>query len=149
MPKLYTDSEIEAILRSYPRLKSQSIIEQERLYDVFPNCISVSDGSPRASGISRQTESYGIKNATQNDYTIAKTTQICRQVRVIELAFESLKADWRDLVKVHYYQRLSKTETMFTLNISRDQFDRYKRSALNEINEILSKTCQKADNFAV
>jgi DNA-directed RNA polymerase specialized sigma subunit len=150
MTKYFTDNEIENILKSYKRLKLQSIIDQEKLYGMFPSCVAISDGMPHAQGkISRQTENFGIANAESKDYLETKIKVTCGQVRVIELVYDSLTSDCRDLVKTHYFERKSKNETLCELNISRDQFGRLKRQSLNEINENLSKTCQKPVDFAV
>jgi DNA-directed RNA polymerase specialized sigma subunit len=141
MPKLYTDSEIETILRSYPRLKSQASIEEEKLFGLFPSMTASYEGMPHGSGISNQTANLGVKRAS--------IPQTSRQVRAIELAYNALDNDCKKLISKYYYERQRRYEVMSTMNIGRDQFGRYRRKALDELNEILSITCQVPANFAV
>lgn len=130
MPKLYTDSEIEAILRSYPRLKSQASIEDEQLFGLFPSMTASYDSMPHGSGISNQTANLGIKRAG--------IPQTSKQVRAIELAYSALTSSCKELVNKFYYERKFRSEVMYEMNISRRQFWCWKRIALDEINEILS-----------
>lgn len=141
MPKLYTDSEIETILRSYPRLKSQASIEEEKLFGLFPSMTASYEGMPHGSGISNQTANLGVKRAS--------IPQTSRQVRAIELAYNALDNDCKKLISKYYYERQRRYEVMCSMNIGRDQFGRYRRKALDELNEILSITCQLPANFAV
>jgi len=132
MPKLYTDSEIEVILRSYPRLKSQASIEEEQLFGLFPSMTASYEGMPHGSGISNQTANLGVKRAS--------IPQTSRQVRAIELAYNALTSECKELVDLFYYQRLRKYEVQTRMTISEDQFRYRKREALSLINEILSPT---------
>jgi len=132
MPKLYTDSEIETILRSYPRLKSQASIEEEKLFGLFPSMTASYEGMPHGSGISNQTANLGVKRAS--------IPQTSRQVRAIELAYNALTSECKELVELFYYQRLRKYEVQSRMSISEDQFRYRKRESLNLINEILSPT---------
>jgi DNA-directed RNA polymerase specialized sigma subunit len=141
MDKLYTDNEIEVILRSYPRLKSQSAIEEEQLFGLFPSMTASYEGMPHGSGISNQTANLGVKRAS------IPTTS--RQVRAIELAYNALNEDCKDLIKKYYYERQRRTDVMCNMKISRDQFSRYRRKALDEFNIILSTTRQLPANFAI
>lgn len=133
--KLYSDSEIEGILRSYPRLKSQSAIEQEKLFGLFPSCTASYDGMPHASGISNQTANLGTKRAE-----IPNTS---RQVRAIELAYNALTSECKTLVDLYYYERLKKYEVQSKMSISEDQFRYRKKDALDTVNDILSTTKQQ------
>jgi DNA-directed RNA polymerase specialized sigma subunit len=132
MTKLYTDSEIETILRSYPRLKSQSAIEEEQLFGLFPSMTASYEGMPHGSGISNQTANLGVKRAS------IPTTS--RQVRAIELAYNALTDECKMLVELFYYQRLKKYEVQSRMLISEDQFKYRKKEAISTINTILSTT---------
>lgn len=140
--KYFTDFEIEAILRKHPTLKAQSDIVKEQLFNLFPSCISRSDGMPHASGISNQTMNYGIKNAVNRDYLEAKVCQTVGQVRAVEIAFNSLPNECQDLVKYYYYKKLKTYEVQSEMCISEKQFKSRRREALNIINEILSVTLE-------
>lgn len=147
MCKQLMDSEIENILRSYPRLKVKASISREKLYNMFPNCISQADGMPKAvGGISRQTESYGIKNAENNDYTYSKALQTNQQVRVIELIYESFTVDCRDLVKYYYFEKLRRCEVQTKLNLSDGQFKVRRREVLDLVADILKTTAEQPEN---
>lgn len=138
MAKLYTDSEIETILRSYPRLKSQASIEEEQLFGLFPSMTASYSGMPHGSGISNQTANLGVKRAS--------IPQTSRQVRAIELAYNALTSEHKEFVSLYYYQRLKKYEVQSMMSISAEQFRYRKRDALNNINEILSTTKAQQDN---
>lgn len=138
MPKLYTDSEIEIILRSYPRLKSQASIEEEKLFGLFPSMTASYDGMPHGSGISNQTANLGVKRAS--------IPQTSRQVRAIELAYNALTDSCKELVELFYYQRLRKYEVQSRMSISDQQFRYRKNDALDVINEILSTTKEQEKN---
>jgi|GEM_PF-3338396 len=142
MTKYFSDNEIENILRSYPRLKGQSDIVREELFGLFPSCVCCgNDGQPKPiGGISRQTESYGIKNAVNREYLQAKVKQTVGQVRSIEIAFEALPSEGQTLVKYYYYKKDRRYEVQSEMAISDKQFKRIRRESLNIINEILSMT---------
>lgn len=133
--KLYSDSEIESILRSYPRLKSQSAIEEEKLFGLFPSMTASYSGMPHGSGISNQTANLGVKRAD-----IPNTS---RQVRAIELSYSALTSECKQLVDLYYYQRLKKYEVQSRMSISEDQFRYRKKDALDTVNDILSTTKQQ------
>jgi hypothetical protein len=138
MTKLYTDNEVEIILRSYPRLKSQASIEEEQLFGLFPSMTASYEGMPHGSGISNQTANLGVKRAS--------IPQTSRQVRAIELAYNALTSECKELVDLFYYQRLKKYEVQSKMSISDEQFRFRKRDSLNSINEILSTTKQQQNN---
>jgi DNA-directed RNA polymerase specialized sigma24 family protein len=138
MAKLYTDNEIETILRSYPRLKSQASIEEEKLFGLFPSVTASYDGMPHSTGISNQTANLGVKRAS--------IPQTSRQVRAIELAYNALTSECKELVDLYYYQRLKKYEVQTKMCISDQQFRCRKYDALEVINEILSTTKEQENN---
>jgi len=136
--KLYTDNEIESILRSYPRLLSQSKIEQEKLFGLFPSMVASYDGMPHSTGISNQTANLAVKRAD--------IPQTSRQVRAIELAYNALTSECKTLVDLYYYQRLKKYEVQTEMSISDEQFRCRKKDALDTVNNILSTTKQHENN---
>lgn len=138
MPKLYTDSEIETILRSYPRLKSQASIEEEQLFGLFPSMTASYEGMPHGSGISNQTANLGVKRAS--------IPQTSRQVRAIELAYNALTDECKMLVELFYYQRLRKYEVQSRMSISEQQFRYRKYESLETVNQILSTTKEQENN---
>ncbi len=149
--KQFTDNEIEIILKSYPRLKGQSEIVREQLFGLFPSCVGCgNDGQPKAvGGISRQTESYGIKNAVNREYLQAKVKQTVGQVRSIEIAFEALPSDGQSLVKYYYYKKERRYEVQSNMNISDRQFDRIRRETLNTVKAILSMSLKDDEKDSI
>jgi hypothetical protein len=138
LAKLYSDSEVETILRSYPRLKSQASIEEEKLFGLFPSMTASYEGMPHGSGISNQTANLGVKRAS--------IPQTSRQVRAIELSYNALTSECKELVDLFYYQRLRKYEVQTRMSISDQQFRYRKNDAINVINEILSTTKEQEKN---
>jgi hypothetical protein len=149
--RMFSDNEIETILKSYPRLKGQSEIVREQLFGLFPSCVGCgNDGQPKAvGGISRQTESYGIKNAVNREYLQAKAKQTVDQVRSIEIAYEALHSDGQSLVKYYYYNKERRYEVQSSMNISDRQFDRIRRETLNTVNAILSMSLKDDDKMSI
>jgi hypothetical protein len=141
MAKYFTDDQIESILRSYPRLKSQSVIEEEKLFGLFPSCTASYDGMPHASGVSNQTENLAVKRAGIPDTS--------RQVRAIELAYNALTGECKQLVALYYYQRLRKYEVQSEMSISDEQFRYRKKDSLDTVNEILSTTTKEHKNNSI
>jgi hypothetical protein len=141
MAKYFTDDQIESILRSYPRLKSQSVIEEEKLFGLFPSCTASYDGMPHASGVSNQTANLAVKRAGIPDTS--------RQVRAIELAYNALTGECKQLVGLYYYQRLRKYEVQSEMSISDEQFRYRKKDSLDTVNEILSTTTKEHKNNSI
>jgi len=150
MAKQFTDSEIENILKSYKRLKLKVTAEQEQLYGMYPSCVSQADGMPKAvGGISRQTESFGIKNAIVKEYLAGSVACVGKQVRIIELMFDALDSDCRDLVKTCYLDRNGRGNTLEILHITNNVFGTRRRQAFNEIDDMLISIKQRPSDFSV
>ena len=151
MTKQFTDNEIENILKSYKRLKLKVTAEEEQLYGLYPSCVGCgNDGQPKAmGGISRQTENFGIKNATMKEYLTSSVKSVAKQVRIIELVYDALDSDCRDIVKICYMERNGKPNTLEILNITKDMFGDRRRRAFNEIGEMLESINQKPVDFTM
>lgn len=148
--KSFTDVEIENILKSYKRLKLKVTADQEDLYGLYPSCVGQSDGMPKpVGGISNQTANYGIKNAIMREYLTGSVASIAKQVRIIELIYEALDVDCRDLVKTCYFERNGRANTLEILCITPDVFGARRRRAFNEIEQMLNSIKQKPVDFAV
>ena len=148
--KDFTDTEIENILKSYKRLKLKVTAEEEQLYGMYPSCVSQADGMPKPQGVtSNQTSSFGIKNASMREYLASSVACTAKQVRIIELIYDALDSDCRDLVKICYFERHGRSNTLTMLNITKDVFGDRRRRSFNEIDEMLASIKQKPIDFAV
>jgi hypothetical protein len=151
MVKQFSDSEIEGILKNYKRLKLKVTAEEEQLYGLYPSCVGCgNDGQPHAMGsISRQTENFGIKNAVMKEYLVSSVASVAKQVRIIELIYDALDADCRDLIMTCYMERNGRAKTLEILHITNDVFGRRRRQAFSEIENMLVGINQKPLDFAV
>lgn len=149
--KQFTDQQIENILKSYKRLKLKVTAEEEQLYALYPSCVGCgNDGQPKAvGGISRQTEDYGIKNAIMKEYLESSVKSVAKQIRMIELIYDALDRDCREIIKICYFDRNGRANTLEMLSITRDVFGNRRRRAFNEIGEMLESTNQNPADFAV
>ena len=125
-----TDREIESILRDYPVIKAQATIKQENLYNLFPSITAVWDDMPHGQGTtSDTTQKYALKRIEE--------PLVVKQARAIEIAYSALTAECKELVKLRYYEKWRKCDTMSKMHISERTFDYYRREALTNIRKIL------------
>jgi DNA-directed RNA polymerase specialized sigma subunit len=117
------------LLRDYNYLKAQSIIEGEKLCDIEPRYISSYEGMPHTKSISNPTANLAIKRIS--------IPQVSRLVRIIEISFNALTKDCKQLIKLFYFEKMRKYEVCTEMNISEDQFRRYRRIAIDTIKKIL------------
>ena len=147
----FSDNEIENILKSYKRLKVKVTCDQEKLMDQFPSCISImGDGTSRPIGLtSDSTARYALKNATTREYLLSSVANVSKQVRTIELMYESLDSDCRELIKFCFMDRNGRQNTMEHLCITREMFGLRRRRAFDEINDMLTGISQTFRDFDI
>lgn len=134
-----TDRDIEDILRDYPVIRAQATIKQEHLYNVFPSVTATWSDMPHGQGTtSDSTGNIAVKRATE--------PLEVKQSRAIEIACEALTKDCRELVKLYYFEKWRRYETMYKLNISEQVFKQYRREALDKIRIILETTTKQPQN---
>ncbi|MBU2700424.1 DNA-directed RNA polymerase specialized sigma subunit [Sporomusaceae bacterium BoRhaA] len=118
------------LLRDYNYLKAKSILEEERLCEIEPFCTSSYEGMPHTTDISNPTENLAIKRMS--------IPQASNLVRIIEISYNALTKDCKQLIKLFYFEKMRKFEVCSEMNISEDQFRRYRRTAIDTIKKILS-----------
>jgi predicted DNA-binding protein (UPF0251 family) len=121
----YKIQELEEVLQSYPVLKADALIEHERLYNLFPSCIANYSGLPGSPNTSDSTGNVAVARST--------ITLTMRKVRAIEVAYDCLNQDEKDLVRLHYFERWRAFDVRQKLHMSRSVFFRARRSALDKI----------------
>lgn len=125
MSKMYDDRRLEALLRSYPVLKADALIEQQELFNLFPNCIANYSGIVRGRIAGDSTATMAIARANIPDSM--------KKVRAIEISFGSLDGAEKELVKLLYFEKCRVYQVQHQLHISRSVFFRIRRSALDKI----------------
>jgi predicted DNA-binding protein (UPF0251 family) len=121
----YNLQELEEVLRSYPILRADALIEQERLYNLFPACIANYSGLPGSPNTSDGTGNIAVARSA--------VTQTMRKVRAVEVAYESLDQEEKDLIRLLYFEKWRVYQVRQKMHISRSAFARVRRSALDKI----------------
>lgn len=127
-----TDKDAEEILRDYPIVKAQAIVQQEKLLNLFPQTTSVITDMPHGSGTSDSTMNFALKR-------IDDPLEV-RQARLIEVAYEALTKDGKDLIRLRYYERWCKNDVMYKLHISEKEFRKIRREALDTVIMVLTNS---------
>lgn len=125
MAAIYDDRRLEAVLKSYPLLKADALIEEQGLYNLFPSCIANYSGMPSNRGAADSTGNCAVVRAS--------VSQTMKKVQAIEIAFESLDGMEQELVKLLYFEKWRVYEVQLRMNISRAGFFRIRRAALDKV----------------
>ncbi|MDR3563244.1 MAG: hypothetical protein P4N59_17680 [Negativicutes bacterium] len=121
----YEDRRLEELLRSYPLLKADTLIEAQGLYNLFPSCIANYSGMPHGSGISDSTGALAVLRAGSSP------TQ--KKVQAIEIAVDCLDGVEKELVRLLYFEKWRVFQVQHRMHISRAVFFRLRRSALDKV----------------
>lgn len=133
-----TDKNAEDILRDYPVIKAQAIIQQENLLNLFPSVTAVWSDMPHGSGTSDSTMNFALKRID--------TPLEVRQARLIEVAYEALTKDGKDLIRLRYYERWCKNDVLYKLHISEREFRTIRREALDTVIMVLTNSFGRAND---
>jgi hypothetical protein len=125
MGKVYDDRRLEELLRSYPLLKADALIEQQALFNLFPSCIANYSGVVRGSTAADSTASLAMARVD--------ISEVVKKVRAIEISVESLDGAEKELVRLLYFEKCRVFQVQHQLHISRAVFFRIRRSALDKV----------------
>lgn len=121
----YDDRRLEAVLRSYPLLKADALIEQQGLFNLFPSCVANYSGMPSGGNAADSTGNCAVARAT--------VSQTIKKIQAIEIAFDSLDGMEKELIKLLYFEKWRVYEVQLRMNISRAGFFRIRRAALDKV----------------
>jgi ArpU family phage transcriptional regulator len=124
MPKLYTDSEIETILRKYKTWEAQANILEK-----LPSMTAAYTGMPHGSGVSNQTQNLAVARAG--------VPKVARDlVEVIDKAYNALDDECKEMVKLYYFEGRYNNGVMEEMKIGTKQLRNLKSKAKDKIKEV-------------